>query len=52
VCAYTGAPPTFKKHRIRNLDGLEPAAKQHKIKEIKHLGTKTEEGMLSSRKLN
>jgi DNA polymerase (family 10) len=38
----------FKKLGIRNLDDLERAAKQHKIREIKHLGPKTEENILSS----
>jgi DNA polymerase (family 10) len=37
----------FKKLGIRNLDDLERAAKQHKIRKIKHLGPKTEENILS-----
>jgi DNA polymerase (family 10) len=38
----------FKKLGIRSLDDLERAAKQHKIRELKHLGAKTEENILSS----
>jgi len=38
----------FKTLGIRNLDDLERAAKQHKIREIKNLGIKTEENILSS----
>jgi DNA polymerase (family 10) len=38
----------FKKLGIRNLNDLERAAKQHKIRKIKHLGPKTEENILSS----
>jgi DNA polymerase (family 10) len=37
----------FKKLEVRNLDDLERAAKQHKIREIKHLGPKIEENILS-----
>jgi DNA polymerase (family 10) len=38
----------FRKLGIKNLDDLERAAKEHKIREIKHLGPKTEENILSS----
>jgi DNA polymerase (family 10) len=38
----------FKRLRIRSLDDLERAAKEHKIREIKRLGPKTEENILSS----
>jgi DNA polymerase (family 10) len=38
----------FKSLGIRSLDDLERAAKEHKIREIKRLGPKTEENILSS----
>ena len=38
----------FKRLGIRSLDDLERAAKEHKIREIKRLGPKTEENILSS----
>jgi DNA polymerase (family 10) len=38
----------FKRLGIKSLDDLERAAKEHKIREIKRLGPKTEENILSS----
>ena len=38
----------FKRLGIRSLDDLERAAREHKIREIKRLGPKTEENILSS----
>ena len=38
----------FKRLGIRSLDDLERAAKDHKIREIKRLGPKTEENILNS----
>jgi DNA polymerase (family 10) len=38
----------FKRLGIRSLDDLERAAKEHRIREIKRLGPKTEENILSS----
>lgn len=38
----------FKRLGIKSLDDLERAAKEHKIREIKRLGSKTEENILSS----
>jgi DNA polymerase (family 10) len=38
----------FKRLGIRSLNDLERAAKEHKIREIKRLGPKTEENILSS----
>jgi DNA polymerase (family 10) len=37
----------YKKLGIKSLDDLERAAKEHKIRDIKHLGAKTEENILS-----
>ena len=38
----------FKRLGVKSLDDLERAAKEHKIREIKRLGPKTEENILSS----
>ncbi len=38
----------FKRLGIKSLDDLERAAKEHRIREIKRLGPKTEENILSS----
>jgi len=38
----------FKRLGIRSLDDLERAAKEHRIREIKRLGPKTEENILNS----
>ena len=38
----------FKRLGIKSLDDLERAAKEHKIREIKRLGPKTEENILGS----